>query len=504
MCSDRSNFGFTALVTLKVMAATKKTGLVFIVLFMLPFCGVGLFCLGLAFRELLSLQPEIDTVLFLGLFGLVFGGVGVWMIFRAFKGYKSSQQVDERKIRHPDKPWLWREDWASGLIRDSNRSSLSYVWFFAVLWNLISAPLSMVLPREILQDRNYPALVGLLFPLAGAGLLIWVIRATLRWKKFGTSVLELETLPGVTGGHLKGILQTPTPLFAEEGLSLKLTCIHRTVSGSGKNRSVNEKILWREGQVFSKERIEARAQGSSIPFTFGIPYDAKETDRKDMDNATLWYVDAAASVPGVDYGAQFEVPLFRTSQSDPDFAPARTAEIPEQTAEDPTHTGSHGGITVRPGQRGGTEVYFAPVRNVSVAIALTLFTSIWSAVIWFMMTQGAPIFFPIIFGLFDLLLLYAVLQLWFGVSKVLIESGQVQVTSGFLWLGVSKVIPCSQVEDIQISIGMQSGGRTGTPYYNIELLTNDKKKVNLGRSIKDKRQAEWLATTLKDAVNQWQ
>ena len=222
------------------------------------------------------------------------------------------------------------------------------------------------------------------------------------------------------GGHLKGI-KTPSALLPQEGPSLKLTCINRRVSGSGKNRSVNEKILWRERQVIPKDGIEARVQGSSIPFTFEIPYDAKETDRNNMNNAILWYVDAAASVPGVDYGAQFEVPLFRTSESDPDFAPAREAEVPEQMAEDLTHTGSHGGITVRPGQRGGTEFYFAPARNVSVAVVLTVFTLIWSAIIWFMMTQGAPIFFSIIFGLFDLLLLYAVLQLWFGVSKVLIE-----------------------------------------------------------------------------------
>ena len=495
MCSGSYNFRFTSLVTLKVMALTKKTGLVFIVLFMLPFCGVGLICVVLALRELLSEQPEMGTVLFLGLFGLVFEGVGLWMILRALKGYKSSQQVDERKTQHPDKPWLWREDWTSRLIPDSNRLSLSYIWFFAVFWNLISAPLVlMVLPREVLQNRTYPALLGLLFPLVGAGLLIWAIRATLRWKKFGTSILELETLPGVIGGHLKGILQTRTALLPEEGLSLKLTCINRTVSGSGKNRSVNEKILWRERQVIPRDRIEGRRQGSSIPFTFEIPYDSKETDRKNMDNAILWYVDAAAGVPGVDYGAQFEVPLFRTSESNPDFAPAREAEVPEQMAEDLTQRGSQGG---------GTEFYFAPARNVKVALFVTVFALIWSAFIWFMMTHGAPIFFPIFFGLFDLLLLYAVLQLWFGVSKVLIESGQLTVTSGFLGLGLSKAVPCSLVEDFQISIGMQSGGRSGTPYYNIELITNNQKKVSLGRSIKDKRQAEWLATTMQDAVNQW-
>ena len=486
------------------MALTKRWGLICLVLFMLPFCGVGLFFIGYALREAFSGQAELRTVLFSGLFGLVFGGVGLGIILMALKGNKSSQQVDEQKSRHPDQPWLWRKDWASGLIQDSNRSSLSYTWFFAVSWNLISAPLSlMVLPREVLQNRNCPALFGLLFPLVGAGLLIWAIRATLRWKKFGTSVLELETLPGVIGGHLTGLLATRTALLPEEGLSLKLTCINRTVSGSGKNRSVNEKILWRERQVIPKDRIGARPQGSSIPFTFEIPYDAKATDRENMNNAILWYVDAGASVPGVDYGAQFEVPLFRTSESDPDYAPAREAEDPDQMAENLTRTGSHGGITVRPGQRGGTEVYFAPARNVGAAVAVTFFTSIWSAVIWFMMTQGAPVFFSIFFGLFDLLLLYAVLQLWFGVSKVLIESGKVKVTSGFLWLGVSKLIPCSQVEDIQISIGMQSGGRSGTPYYNIELITHAKKKVSLGRSIKDKRQAERLATAMLAAVNQW-
>ena len=37
MCSGCCDLEITLLVTLKVMAATKKTGLIFIVLFMLPF-----------------------------------------------------------------------------------------------------------------------------------------------------------------------------------------------------------------------------------------------------------------------------------------------------------------------------------------------------------------------------------------------------------------------------------------------------------------------------------
>ena len=468
---------------------------------MLPFCGIGLFFIASALKEAFSGQLEVGKALFLGLFGLVFGGIGLGVILTAIKGYKSSQQADERKEKDPDEPWLWRDDWAARLIQDSSRSSLRYAWFFTVFWNFISWPLLLtVLRREILENRNYPALFGLIFPLIGAGLLVWAIRASLRWKKFGTSVLELETLPGVIGGHLKGIIQTPVALRPEGGLLLKLTCINRTVSGSGKNQNVHEQILWRERQVIPKERIAAQGQGSSIPFTFDIPYPSKETDRENMNNAILWYVDAAASVPGVDYGAQFEVPLYRTPESDPDFAPAREEQAPGQMADDLYQRGSRAGISVRPSPQGGRELYFAPARNLGLAIGLTTFTLIWTAIIWFMLTQSFPLFFPIVFGLFGLLLLYGVLHLWFGVCKVLIESGQVTVTSGFLWLGVSRRIPFSQVEEIKISIGMQSGGRSGTPYYNLELTRSGRRKVNVGRYIKDKRQAEWLAKTMTEAV----
>ena len=243
------------------------------------------------------------------------------------KGYELEKQQEERKSRNPDEPWLWREDWAAGLIKDSNLS-LFPVWFFAVFWNLISMPYAFfVLPILILENRYYSALGLLIFPLVGTGLLIWAIRTTLRRDKFGTSVLKLETLPGVIGGHLKAVIRIPTALLLEEGPVLMLTCIKQTHSGE----DTNEEILWQEVQVIPKDRIKTDWRGSSIPFTFDIPYQVKETDREDMDmdNAILWYVEASASVPVVDYRAQFEVPVFRTQESDPEFVPGREAEAPQ-------------------------------------------------------------------------------------------------------------------------------------------------------------------------------
>ena len=43
-------------------------------------------------------------------------------------------------------------------------------------------------------------------------------------------------------------------------------------------------------------------------------------------------------------------------------------------------------------------------------------------------------------------------------------------------------------------IGMQAGN---VPYYDLEVRLKNAKKVVAGRSVRDKREAEWLAATIK-------
>ena len=44
------------------------------------------------------------------------------------------------------------------------------------------------IPPEL--QRNPVAAIGFLFPVAGAGLLIWTTIATLRWRRFGETWLD--------------------------------------------------------------------------------------------------------------------------------------------------------------------------------------------------------------------------------------------------------------------------------------------------------------------------
>lgn len=44
---------------------------------------------------------------------------------------------------------------------------------------------------------------------------------------------------------------------------------------------------------------------------------------------------------------------------------------------------------------------------------------------------------------------------------------------------------------------MQAGGR---PYYDLRLTRSNGREVATGRGIRDKREAEWLAARLKQAI----
>jgi hypothetical protein len=93
-----------------------------------------------------------------------------------------------------------------------------------------------------------------------------------------------------------------------------------------------------------------------------------------------------------------------------------------------------------------------------------------------------------------------VLSLWLGESMATIEAGAVAVQGGLLGLGRRRVVACSGIEQIRLPIQMQTGGASGTPYYSIELLCRDGRKIIAGQGLCDKLEAEWLVAEMKKAA----
>src|SRR5512143_159281 len=209
--------------------------MVVICLFALPVAGFGVMAFATAINQIVS-GTAAPTVWLLMLFGLVFCAIGFGLIYGTVSGGRILERQGRLKAEHPAEPWLWREDWARGRIQSNTRSGMIGGWIFAALWNAVSAPILFVLPEP--AAKKPIAYIGFVFPLVGVVLLVRAIRMTLAYAEFGKTWFEMSPVPGVIGGELKGTIQARFPHSPEHGIQLRLTCLIRTVSGSGNSRTV--------------------------------------------------------------------------------------------------------------------------------------------------------------------------------------------------------------------------------------------------------------------------
>jgi hypothetical protein len=457
--------------------------------FSLGFSAAGLFALWATTRDA---QPSNGFPMLVGIcMGLTFITVGVGIGAVSISGFRKYKRQLACQTADLASPWLWREDWAQGRANSSTPSTMLQAWIFAVVWNLISAPILYFVPKTIAQKPM--AAIGLLFPIVGIGLLIRAIRETFRRFEFGVTWFEMASCPVVIGREFRGNIHARFPHGADHGIRLKLSCVNRVVTGSGKTQTVNERILWREEKNVSSGELCPGPLGSLIPVSFRVPWNALQSDSTNSRSSILWLLEADADVPGVDYKDIFELPVFRTKET-PSSPEADTRTDNPVSAAPIRHS-----VLVTPTAE-GTQFFFPPARNTGFAMGITAFSMLWSGVLALMIFLHAPAIFPIAFGFFDLLLLIGAVQLWCGTSRVVIDATHVRVQSGLLGGGKWREFPKSQILDIQALITAQQGGASGTPYYDIRLLQTEHQNITLGRTIKDKDEAEWLVNEMKKAL----
>ncbi len=201
-------------------------------------------------------------------------------------------------------------------------------------------------------------------------------------------------------------------------------------------------------------------------------------------------------MPGVDYAARFEVPVFRTAASSEPLAPEEEKLLgpaPESLAYRPP---ADSPIRVSTGPR-GTQIIFPAARNLGATLGLTGFAALWTGLLWLVVYLKAPVLFPIAFGLVEAALLYGALRMWLRVVEVTASREGVAVASGFAAVGDPTVIAARDVASVEVRIGLQSGS---TVYYDLAILRTNGRRTNAGSGIRDKREAEWLAQLIKNAV----
>ena len=469
--------------------AGRKVGRGCLTAFALPFAAGGVFALVKGVGKLAA--GDWREALALGLFGLVFGGVGLGLMIGARYGARLMHRQAQLKASHPDSPWLWREDWASGQVKSSNLTTMIGAWVFALLWNGISSFIFVVLPQELAKG-NKAVLVALVFPLVGVGLLIWAARATLRWRRYGHSIFRMTAVPGVIGGPLAGVIQVGKSWRSLGEVHLRLVCVRRVRSG----KSTTEHVLWEDEKSLRNDVLVAGSGG--IPVYFFIPYSCQPTSEPDQSQrGTVWRLEAQSQTAGIDYAASFEVPVFKTDQSDSNATSAADPTARFQAADEPFSRSANSRVQVRDSVTGGREFIFPAAGSAWVAFSTLLFLLLWGGAIWLTIHFKAPIIFPVVLSLFGLLICWGTVEFWFKDSRVCIDASGIVVRHRRLGLTQVKRLSAAEVAEIKAERGMQSGQ---TVYYGIRILTTAGRQLTAVGTIPDKREAEWLAQQMTAAL----
>lgn len=283
-----------------------------LIVFGLPFFVIGAGAIAVATGMWTPQNAQTEEPGMLGLFGVVFAGAGLIIFGMATLVFQRAREKAALRAEHPVSPWMWRKDWVSGRIPDQTGAQAGGMLVFALLWNVFVIPLFVFILRK---REAIPILVFLgVFVLIGIALLIGAIQLLLRRQKFRRSFFAMATLPGRAGQSLRGAIETTINFdsqMVEGAFAVKLLCVNRVTSGSGKNSSMREDTKWEaESRVPFATCMPGTYGGSMVPVSFDVPDDALPTNDDNPRNAILWKLEATAELPGVDYHAEWEVPVY--------------------------------------------------------------------------------------------------------------------------------------------------------------------------------------------------
>lgn len=408
-------------------------------------------------EAVLDRSLRVPLLLFQLLFVLLFGGFGLgllWFIWRKPRPMPMASGAEA-------KPWLARRDWAENRIRSSKRVELYVLWGMCIFVNLLSAPLLFLHGPKLLHRPQAGALIAMLFPLIGAGLLVWALRSTLAWRREGDLRLQLDPFPGAIGGHVGGSLSLRRPYAAQHRYKVVLSCIHHHYTRSSPDSGWKERLRW---QADGLAQVVPASGGSRLSFRFDVPAGLPaSSEQKEGDSYHGWRVELRNEPGTPQFERRFQIPVYATGEraarilQDSENAPGLQAQR-RAAVEALAHI-------VRSGER--LELYFAPARNARLALGWLGFGLVFGGSGAGVATLGAPLIFPVVFGLMGAML--AAFGIWgLGNSlRVWMDRSSLRTERRFLGIPVRRR-SASRREvrhlELDVSYLTQQGARHETIY----------------------------------------
>jgi hypothetical protein len=400
------------------------------------------------------------------------------------------------KASHPEKPWMWREDWVAGRVDNSVIRSVFFLWLSVIVFDVVCL-LALVLVLRGVQYGNQAAWLALFFPVTSLAVTVYAWRTSRVWGIFGRALFAMAAKPIAPGEILSGEIRVPCRLQPEHAFYLRMSCTRRTTAKRGKTLVTTERILWQEEKWFRPTLSQSEAGATRLPVFFNLPADLPEGTVASGDGVQ-WSLEAHAKVSGPDFHASFEVPVFKSipipaaalEQQDPTLSYQLTLdeirkEIRSQIA-----------VVDTPG---GREFIFPAGRTPIFASGATALWLIWTGAIILMVVKQAPPLFPLVFAALDLLMSIFMFDLWLRRTRVVVTPAQVTIQTAWATLKKEAVIPAAQVASFKADIGATAGN---VAYYDLKLKTRAGREYMAAKNLSHKPEADWLLRQMVAVLKQ--
>lgn len=462
---------------------------IFIILFGCAFAGIGIFSAAATLGQSESSSDDNIPVLLSAIFAVI----GIAIIIGGFYSFSHGAKLRARAAKYPGQPWMLKENWASGRIKDSGVVGMLVLVAFAVLWNAMTWiwVASMLFSGTFKEEKfSLFALVPLLIGLGIGGFALYLF---LRWRKYGVSVFEMAEVPGVLGGSLGGVVMMRSPVRATDGFRLLLRSMHRWSSGTGKNRKTHTETLWEREQTLPTP--DSRFGQRMLPVLFTIPYDCQPTHKFNSNKEHYWELVVTGKSPGIDYKASFVVPVFKTESSSPNV----TGELEHLPEDEQAVIGS--GIAAIPGVRvlktlsGGEQLEFTTPADALITAIVTLIVALGMLAVAAVLLVGALSWlFGAILAIGGLYAGYRALHSLFGTTIVTLYPDRIEIQRRrFGFKGLPRVIRRDRLESIEAT----SRHASNTNRLYTLLVRSDGQTTRLPLHIRGQSQAELIAAHIR-------
>lgn len=406
-------------------------------------------------------------------------------------------------------PWMQRKDWACGRIRSAGVAGLILWWAIAGVWN----GFMLILIAVFWDDPGSEDMVKVicLFELVGLAFLVLAARRTWARLRYGGSLFALAPIPGVIGGTLEGQIETAIRTFPANPVQLVLTCLSRRrvvrrVQGGTESDTATD-ILWQTDREIEASRFTRGPRGLAIPVQIAIPYGLPGSDSSDPDHTISWQLSLSCKLPGVDYQAEFSVPVFVTPDSRRDWTREKVDEMADQERkagplpESSRDAGWAKPVRARPTRGGGMEYLFRIGMPLNMAIRLTLagvLVCAGSFGLYLWLGELGP--FAVIPGIVGFLMLLAAIGAWTFKSRVLIENEWVRVRKSLMGIPFVWKIPFSEITQVRVRHDELDGVREKDRPWDIEISRREGSPIRLGASIRERTEAVRLAEEIRRLI----